>query len=102
MTENNDKKKNISNHILPTASNLLGLCFVILSYIKLSNLSHQTVVDELVSVLMVFLLASSLFSYVSIRAKTKNDLYEKIADVLFIIALVLLSLTSIVVVYENW
>ena len=92
----------MSNHILPTASNLLGLCFVILSYIRLSNLSHQTLIDEIVSVLMVFLLASSVFSYASIRAKTKNDLYEKIADVIFMIALVLLSLTSFVVAFECW
>jgi len=105
MEENNNNKnnrKNISNHILPTASNMLGLCFVILSYIRLSNLAHQTFVDELVSVLMVFLLASSLFSYGSIRAKNRNDLYEKIADAIFVIALVLLALTSFVVAYECW
>ena len=101
MADNNNKK-NISNHILPTASNLLGLCFVILSYIKLSKLSHETFIDELVSVLMVFLLASSVFSYVSIRAKTKNDLYEKIADGIFMVALVLLALTSFVVAFESW
>ncbi len=102
MTENSNNKKNISNHILPTASNLLGLCFVILSYIRLSRISHETVLDELVLILMVFLLASSLFSYASIRAKTRNDLYEKIADIIFLIALVLLSLTSFIIAFECW
>ena len=69
---------------------------------KLSNLAHETFVDELVSVLIVFLLSSSLFSYASIRARAKNDLYEKIADFIFILALVLLALTSFVIAYECW
>jgi hypothetical protein len=42
----NENKKNISRHILPTSSNLLGLCFVILTFIKLSKIANETIIDE--------------------------------------------------------
>ncbi len=36
MAENKERK-NIAQHIFPTAANLIGLCFVLLSFIKFSN-----------------------------------------------------------------
>ncbi len=100
MSENNDTRKNISNHILPTSSNLLGLCFVILSFIKLSHLSHETILDELLSVVIVFFLTASLFSYFSIRSKSRSDFYEKVADTIFLMGLVFLSAISLVIAFE--
>ncbi len=35
MAVNDKERKNISQHILPTSANLLGLCFLILSLKKL-------------------------------------------------------------------
>jgi len=100
MSENNETKKNISNHILPTSSNLLGLCFIIASFIKVSKLSHETIIDELISVVIVFFLTASLFSYFSIRSKSRSDFYEKVADTIFLIGLVCLSVISLVIAFE--
>jgi F0F1-type ATP synthase assembly protein I len=99
MTEN-ENKKNISRHILPTSSNLLGLCFVILTFIKLSKLSNETVIDECIGGLIILFLISSIFSYISMRVKRKTDLYEKIADFIFLTGMCILTLVSLVIVFE--
>jgi len=79
----NENKKNISRHILPTSSNLLGLCFVILTFIKLSRIANETIIDESIGSLIFLFLVSSVMSYISMRSKRKSELYEKIADFIF-------------------
>jgi len=96
----NENKKNISKHILPTSSNLLGLCFVILTFIKLSKVANETIVDESVGSLIILFLSSSILSYVSMRAKRKSDVYEKFADIIFLVGLCLLTVVSLVIVFE--
>jgi hypothetical protein len=99
MSEKNNKK-NISKHILPTSSNLLGLCFVILSFIKIMKLGNETLIDELVAVAIMLFFISSFFSYVSMRSNSRVELYEKIADNIFLIGLFLLSIGAIMVAFE--
>ena len=100
MVEPGDNRKNISRHILPTSSNLLGLCFVILGFIRISKFAAETFLDELVAVAVVFFLISSVLSYSSMRSKIKSEFYEKTADLIFLIGLVFLTLISLVVVFE--
>ncbi|MDD5772923.1 MAG: hypothetical protein PHX78_05590 [bacterium] len=99
MEENKDRK-NIAQHILPTASNLLGLCFVLLSFIKLSNISAETIIDECLGILIALFLASCIFSYASMRSQKQSEKYEKIADIIFIIGLSSLALISIIIIFE--
>jgi len=100
MSETANNKKNISRHILPTSANLLGLCFVILSFIRVLKLGNETIIDELVAVAIVLFFTSSFFSYVSMRSNRWAESCEKIADSIFLIGLFLLSLCSVLVAYE--
>lgn len=101
MSDDKNGKNIISNHILPTASNLLGLCFVILSFMKVTKMGLETIIDELVAVAIVLFLAASVLSYASIRTTSKkSDYYEKIADVIFLSGLGLLTITAVIVVFE--
>lgn len=96
----NENKKNISRHILPTSSNLLGLCFVILTFTRLSRIVHESIIDETMGVVIMLFLISSVFSYVSMRSKKKSEAYEKYADLLFLFALFILTLVSLVIIFE--
>jgi hypothetical protein len=100
MTGNGNDKKYISHHILPTAANLLGLCFVILSVIKVMKLGAETIIDEMVAVAIIVFLVASVFSYASIRSQTRADHYEKVADIVFLSGLCLLTITALIVVFE--
>lgn len=61
MSEARNDKKNISRHILPTSSNLLGLCFVILTFIRILKLGNETLIDEIVATAIVLFRVNPIF-----------------------------------------
>jgi hypothetical protein len=92
MKEPNDK----SPHILNASSNLLGLCFVVLTSLKVLGKSGQTILDEVTFGAIILFMASCLLSFLSIRKESRQSvLLEKIADIIFLCGLSLLFLTTI-------
>jgi hypothetical protein len=84
MASENDK----SSHILNASSNLLGLCFIVLTPLKLFKISQKTFIDELTSAAIVLFMASCVLSFLSIRGNIKRSgRFENIADYLFLIGL---------------
>ncbi len=102
MTSDLNNKKDISRHILPTSSNLLGICFVILNFIKLwkAGRMERIVIDKLVGVSIVLFLIASILSYMSMRSVRKAESYEKSADIIFLIGLSFLALVSVITAFE--
>jgi len=101
MPANSNDRKNMAKHILPTAANLLGLCFVIFTLKKLWR-AHgvERIIDKLDGVVIIIFLAASVLSYASMRSARNSDRYERIADMVFLAGLFLLSLVALVTVYE--
>jgi hypothetical protein len=92
MDSRNDK----STHILNASSNLLGLCFVVLTSLKLFNISHKTIIDELTTGAIILFMASCFLSFLAIRGSiSKSGRYENIADYMFISGIILLFLTTL-------
>lgn len=100
MAEGDEEKKDVSIHILPTAANLLGICFLVFSLISVLKLQDQTLLDELVAVAIVVFLFAGLASYVSLRGKNTHGFYRKAADILFVVGLCLLTLASLAIVLK--
>jgi len=101
MPANSNDRKNMAKHILPTAANLLGLCFVIFTLKKLWR-AHgvERIIDKPDGVVIIIFLAASALSYASMRSARNSDRYERIADRVFFAGLFLLSLVTVVTVYE--
>jgi hypothetical protein len=92
MKDNKDK----SSHILNASSNLLGLCFVVLTSLKLLNIAHKTIIDELTTVATILFMASCILSFLSIRGNIRNSSkLESIADYFFLGGLGLLFVTTV-------
>lgn len=92
----NESRNPKSSHILNASSNLLGLCFVVLTSLKLMKLSDATLIDELTTVTTILFMSSCILSFMSIRGSfQKGKLWENIADVLFLSGLTSLFLTTI-------
>ena len=97
MASDNDK----SPHILNASSHLLGLCFVVLTSLKLFKISGSTVIDEITTVAIVLFMVSCILSFLSIRGSMKeSSKYENIADYLFLGGLVLLFATTILFAFN--
>jgi hypothetical protein len=87
----------MSKHILPTSGNLIGLCFAILSFIKLSGLANETIMDEVLVVAIVLFLFSGIVSYASMRSLKKEERYERIAEFIFLGGLSLLGICAVTI-----
>jgi len=91
-----------SKHILSTASNLLGFCLVVLTSLKVTKLNELTIIDEITGVACMLLATASVFSFLSIRT-TKPQLsfiFEKIADSIFMIALLLVFCITFIIAFS--
>ena len=92
MNGNNEK----SPHILNAASNLLGICFIVLTSLKLLNRTSKTIIDEVTLGAIILFMGSCIFSFLSLRSKTAAaEKLERVADYMFIAGLVLLFVTTI-------
>lgn len=91
-----------SPHILNAASGLLGFCLVILTSMEITKVSDRTFIDEIAGLASLCLAISCLMSFMSIRSTNiKFELKcEKIADYLFITALLCISISVILVTFN--
>lgn len=60
----------------------------------------DTVLDNLVGVAIVLFLISSVLSYMSMRAKKKEVMYERIADYVFLSGLFFMTGVSLMIAFE--
>ena len=92
-----DDKK--SPQILNASSNFLGFCFLVLTSLKFFKLSETTFVDEITAVCFVIFMFSCLCAFLSIRSKTKRELfYEMLAEYSFLAGLIIIFLMTILFV----
>jgi hypothetical protein len=71
-------------HILNAATNLLGICFVIIGGLKLTNQNPNSYSDEIAWVAAASLCASIIVSYSAIRANSAKPWQTTVADWAFI------------------
>ncbi|MGE3624351.1 MAG: hypothetical protein AB7H77_10840 [Bdellovibrionales bacterium] len=78
------------SHILNASSNLIGICFVIIAGLKITGMQGNTFADEICLISAFSFLCACLLSYASIRLKKDSDIYETLADYIFLASLLFL------------
>lgn len=78
------------HHILPAASNLLGIALVIITGLHVSGIGRHTVADEVAWLSALALSLSCLCSWLAIRAEPEESRYADWADRVFFVGLLLL------------
>lgn len=97
MPDSNQK----SPHILNASSNLLGLCFIVLTSIKLLDKGARSVIDEVTLAAIILFMASCILSFLSIRNDNAAGVrFEKAADIIFMMGLILLFLTTLLFSFD--
>ncbi|MCY1543173.1 hypothetical protein D9M68_789730 [compost metagenome] len=96
-----DDKENRSPHILNTSANLLGFCFIVLTSVKISNLTESTYIDEGAALAIVVFIISCILSFVAMKKTTlQSRKMENMADLLFLFGLIVLFITTILIVFN--
>ena len=97
MANNSNK----APHILNTSANLLSICFLALTSLKVLKLSETTFIDECTSVATILFMSSSILSFLSIRSTSgKSIKYENIADLIFLAGPICLFITIMMVTFN--
>lgn len=95
--------ENICRLICPIAAAMVGVCLTAIGIIQvvIRGGHIHTLADDLLAVDAVFFLCATLCSYFALRVRNLKRLHslERVADVSFIIAMVLLTLASFIVTY---
>lgn len=83
--------------ILNAASNLLGICFLIITGLSLTGSNSRSYADETAWVAAVCFLLSIAFAYSAIRSQRRHDWPAVWADRVFMIGVAALTLSMLIV-----
>jgi drug/metabolite transporter (DMT)-like permease len=75
-------------HILNASSNLLGICFIIITGLKLTNVASNTLADDVSLFAALNFLSACVLSYLSIRIEKQSIPLERWADYLFLVGMI--------------
>ncbi|GIL38992.1 hypothetical protein [Roseiterribacter gracilis] len=70
--------------ILSASTNLLGICFVVIGSLKLTNSNSLTIADEIAWVASILLFTSTIAAYLTIRNDVSKRWVRNLADRAFI------------------
>ena len=90
----------VSSHILPTSATMVGVCMTVISIGKIAHGHAGMVIDRMLAVDSALFLLSALLSFLSIRSIRSAMRLERWAENLFLVALGLVSVTSVVLAFE--
>ncbi|HSC20047.1 MAG TPA: hypothetical protein VLC74_14165 [Rhizomicrobium sp.] len=87
-------------HVLNAATNLLGICFIIIGGLKLTNQNSKTYSDEIAWAAAFFLVISIAMSYFGVREGIEREWRVRIADWSFLIGIAALIVSMVIAAYQ--
>ena len=87
-------------HVLNAATNLLGICFVIIGGLKLTNSDSRTWSDEIAWCAAFFLIVSIALSYFGIRNASEREWHVRFADWSFLVGIGSLIVAMVIAAYQ--
>jgi len=92
----------ISNHILPTAATMTGVCITVISIVRLidANRHVNALINNLIAFTGLIFLISCFLSYISIRSSKLAAKFERYADFLFLAGLLLMVIGGFLLAWE--
>jgi hypothetical protein len=102
-SQNLNHGSGLANHILPVSGTMIGVCVTLVGLVKIADPSGHNHVDEYAALAAISFLASALASYLSIRYAQRAELsyrLEQLADMIFIAALLAITLVATLFAYE--
>ncbi len=79
---------------------MVGVCMTVISIIKLTGNGNQTWVDELLALDSLIFVISIMLSYISIRRGSKMARCEELADILFMVGMVIMAISAFILAFE--
>jgi hypothetical protein len=101
--QNNHLEQDISIHIFTVSSAMVGVCLTVIGLIRvvITLGKADTLADDFLAADALLFLVSCLLSYWALRSRTARRMHrlEKIADVIFIIAMIGMVIICALITY---
>lgn len=93
-----------SQHILPTAANLLGFCLIVITSLHISSATTNSIIDEFASVVAALLCLSVMLSFISIKTESKSWTHrlELTAEIIFGISVLGIFIIVMILLNKFW
>jgi hypothetical protein len=102
-TPENHLEEDISIHIFTVSSAMVGVCLTVIGLIRvvITFGKADTVADDLLAADAFLFLVSCLLSYSALRTRSKRRMHrrERIADGIFILAMILMAIICGLITY---
>jgi len=93
-------RSDLSQHILPTSAQLVGVCMTVISLVKVLHIGHaESILDKCLAIDALIFTISAALSYASIRDSSSGKL-ERYADQFFMVGLFELGGCAILLAFE--
>ncbi|HEY0266206.1 MAG TPA: hypothetical protein VGC16_05595 [Rhizomicrobium sp.] len=83
-------------HILSASTNLLGICFIIITGLRLANANVRSYADEVAWLSALLLFVAALMAYLSIRNGHIRPWQVRLADAAFLGGMSTLALSVVI------
>ena len=83
-------------YILSASTNLLGICFIILTGLKLANANARSYADEVAWLAALLLFTAALSAYLAIRNEGAQNWQVRVADNAFLGGMTALAMAVII------
>jgi hypothetical protein len=94
------KHNDLSQHILPTSAQLVGVCLTVISLVKAMHLGQAgSLLDKLLAIDALLFTISAALSYASMRG-LKSVYLEKYADQFFMLGFLELGVCAVLLSFE--
>lgn len=94
------ERSELSEHILPTSAQLVGVCVTVISLVKALHIGRVgSLLDEFLAIDSLLFTVSAVLSYVSMRGG-ESARFEKHADQCFMLGLVGLGCCAVLLSFE--
>jgi len=100
-TEITKDKGRLADHILPSSATMIGVCMTVISLAHLiPKQSISRHVNEMLAFDSLLFLSSAMLSYFSLRHPHKAERLERLADIIFLVAISLMVIVGFIVSFE--
>jgi hypothetical protein len=97
-------RQRLSGHILPSSATMIGVCITAIGLVKLiEGRIGPSHVDEYCAIAALIFLVSAASSYTSLRLEPEVRhvvTLERVADIFFMVGLILLTVVALLFAYE--
>jgi amino acid transporter len=97
MKNSND----LSHHILPNSATMVGVCIMVISIVKsMSPGLANYLIDKALAIDSVMFMLSACLSFLAIRSCQYSARLEGLAEIIFLVGLISMTLITVVFSFE--